>query len=296
MATHPPRSVARTVPSSVRVFGRRRGVAVAAALMVLAIPLTAQDRTDGNGERPEMNDPAAMAVPFGPGERMEYRVKLGRIDVGEGYLAVQGVDTVRGFPTYRLDLKIDASALFGAARLNDRYQSWLDTRTLVSRRFIRDLDQTGYQGRRVFEIYPEEKRWERVDADKGEATPSVLPLDEISFLYYVRTLPLKVGEEYNLNRYFKLDGNPVTVKVLRRERVTVPAGTFETVVLQPVIRTSGLFSEGGEAEIYLTDDENRHLVYLRSKIPVVGSLSLHLTRLREGIPLHPDARSAGSGS
>ncbi|HSR43373.1 MAG TPA: DUF3108 domain-containing protein, partial [Longimicrobiales bacterium] len=75
-------------------------------------------------------------------------------------------------------------------------------------------------------------------------------------------------------------------------------GTFETVVVQPVIRTSGLFSEGGEAELYLTDDESRHLVYLRSKLPLVGSLSLHLTSLRQGVPLHPDARTemASGGS
>ncbi|HZD05007.1 MAG TPA: DUF3108 domain-containing protein [Longimicrobiales bacterium] len=237
---------------------------------------------------------AVAPVPFGPGERLDYRVKLGLIDVGEGYLQVAGIDTVRGFPSYHLDLRIDASALFGAAHMNDRYQSWLDTRTLVSRRFIRDIDETGYQGRRVFEIYPEERRWERMDADKADSTPSILPLDEISFIYYVRTLPLKVGEVYNLNRYFKLDGNPVTVKVLRRERVSVPAGTFDAIVVQPVIRTSGLFSEGGEAELYFTDDEARHLVFLRSKVPVVGSLSLHLTALTRGEALEADAPS-GSG-
>lgn len=269
---------------------------VGAVLFAVAAPLTAQDRRDDGARMIPAPDPTAMAVPFGPGERLEYRVKLGMIDVGEGSMAIEGVDTVRGFPTYEIDMRIDASALFGAARLNDRYQSWLDTRMLVSRRFIRDLDQTGYSGRRVFEIYPEEKRWERVDAEKAEATPSVLPLDEISFLYYVRTLPLEVGEEYNLNRYFKLDGNPVTVKVLRRERVTVPAGTFDALVVQPVIRTSGLFSEGGEAELYFTDDEKRHLVYLRSKVPIVGSLSLHLTSLREGVPLHPDTRTARAGA
>lgn len=240
-------------------------------------------------------DPTAMPVPFGPGERMEYKVNLGLIDVGQGYLEVAGVDTVRGFPSYHLDLRIDASALFGAAHMNDRYQSWLDTRMLVSRRFMRDIDETGYQGRRVFEIYPEEKRWERVDADKADATPSVLPLDEISFLYYVRTLPLKVGEVYNLNRYFKLDGNPVTVRVLRKERITVPAGTFDAVVVQPVIRTSGLFSEGGEAELYFTDDAARTLVYLRSKVPLVGSLSLHLTKMTPGEPLNP-ARRGPPGS
>lgn len=161
-------------------------------------------------------DSSAAEAPFGPGERMEYRVKLGLMNVGESHMSVRRIDTVRGFPTYHLDLRMDASTAFGLAHMNDRYQSWLDTRTLVSRRFVRDIDETGYQGRRVFEIYPEEKRWERTDEDKGESTPNILALDEISFL---------------------------------RERVTVPAGTFDAIVVQPVIRTLGLFGEGGEAEL-----------------------------------------------
>jgi len=260
----------------------------------MVLPAHAQDRTSLG--RDVHTDEMAAIAPFGPGERLGYQVRLGLMNVGESYLSVQRVDTVRGHPTYHLDLRIDASTAFGLAHMNDRYQSWLDTRTLVSRRFIRDIDETGYKGRRLFEIYPEEKRWERLDDDKAEATPSILPLDEISFLYYLRTLPLQVGEEYRLNRYFKLDGNPVTVKVLRRERVTVPAGTFDAIVVQPIIRTSGLFGEGGEAELYFTDDEHRHLVFLRSKVPVVGSLSLHLTDMVRGVPLNPEARTSPSGA
>ena len=32
--------------------------------------------------------------------------------------------------------------------------------------------------------------------------------------------------------------------MLRKERVRVPAGTFNAIVLQPIIKTSGIFSEG----------------------------------------------------
>jgi hypothetical protein len=100
---------------------------------------------------------------------------------------------------------------------------------------------------------------------------------------------LEVGEEYPYENYFKEDGNPVRVKVLRRERKTVPAGTFETIVVQPIIRTSGLFAEGGRAEVYLTDDEHRHVVYLSTRIPKlgVGHITMHLTQLTPGRPLDP---------
>ena len=87
------------------------------------------------------------------------------------------------------------------------------------------------------------------------------------------------------NRYFKKEGNPVVIKVLRKEVKEVPAGTFNTIVIQPIIQTSGLFSEGGEAELYFTDDEDRFLVYMRTKLPIF-SMTLHLEEVTRGFPIH----------
>ena len=98
-------------------------------------------------------------------------------------------------------------------------------------------------------------------------------------------VPLEVGEEYSFSRYFKESGNPVILRVLRKEVVEVPAGTFRTIVVQPLIKTSGLFGQGGEAELYFSDDEHRYLVLMRSKVPLVGSLSLHLREIEQGSPL-----------
>ena len=120
------------------------------------------------------------------------------------------------------------------------------------------------------------------DGSDSGAMPTDAPLDDVSFLYFVRTLPLEVGKTYTFNRYFKEDGNPVTVRVLRKQRVTVPAGTFNTIVVQPIIKTKGLFSEGGQAEIYFTDDAQRILVQLKSKVKILKSLDMHLQSYTPG--------------
>ncbi len=97
-----------------------------------------------------------------------------------------------------------------------------------------------------------------------------------------------MGETYEWNRYFRFDRNPVILRVLRRETVKVPAGEFSTIVVQPIIKTRGIFSEGGEAEIFITDDERRIPVKLKSKL-VVGSVTLELTEWVEGERLTPEA-------
>lgn len=147
---------------------------------------------------------------------------------------------------------------------------------------MQDQNEVNYKRFRQFEFYPEEMRFERADVEEEGDLPTNLPLDDISFVYFVRTIPLVVGETYTYNRYFKDDGNPVVLKVVRKDQVTVPAGTFNTIVVKPIIQTTGLFGEGGEAELHFTDDSRRILVMMRSRVPVVGSLSLHLTSIEEG--------------
>ena len=231
-------------------------------------------------------DPLAAVVPFGPGERLTYNVKIGIINSGSAHMEVLGIDSIREEPSYHLEMSLKGSLLFGAVQVNDHYQSWLGTRSVSSHRYISDVNQLTYSRYRNFEFRPEEMSWEETESGDMGRLATALPLDDISFLYFVRTLPLEIGQTYTLPRYFKKEGNPVVIKVEGKRVVEVPAGTFNTIVVRPIIKTRGLFSEGGEAELYLTDDDNKHLVYLRSKIPIVGSVTLHLESISEGSPIH----------
>jgi hypothetical protein len=252
------------------------------------------------GQIPELSGPVTarikspMKVPFGPGEDLVYQVKLGIFSVGEGHMEVIGLDSVRGALTYRASLRIEGGVpLF---RLRDDFQSWFGVTDLVSRRFIKDQREGGYTAFRHFEFFPEEKRYERADKDDAGEIPTDEPLDDVSFIYFVRTLPLEVGQEYSFDRYFTASGNPVVIRVLRIETIEVPAGRFETIVVRPIIQTKGLFSQGGEALLYFTNDERRLLVHMKSKVPLVGSLNLNLKSITEGHPLMSFSDSGGEGS
>ena len=106
-------------------------------------------------------------------------------------------------------------------------------------------------------------------------------LDEISYLYLIRTLPLEVGCTYTFNGYFEAEGNPVVLEVLRRERVRVRAGTFKTIVVRPTIQADGLFAEDGEAEVYISDDERRLIVQLKTKMGI-GEVNMYLRQFEVG--------------
>lgn len=276
---------------------KRRIAGISCLTTALAVwPVQAQeDLSVPEGQRSASTyeiDPEAAPVPFGPGEHLRYTVKAGMFNVGSGFMDVEAIDTVRGYPTYRLHWGIQGSVLFGAAKIDDHYTSWLDTRSIMSRRYIRDVDQGKYKARRIYEFYPEELWWERTDVlDSGDLA-SALPLDEIAFVYFLRTLPLEVGKTYTFNRYFKKDGNPVRIEVLRKDRTEVGGGSFNTIVIRPVIPGASLFGEGSDAEIHLSDDKLRRIVYMKSELGFLGiSISLHLEEWEEGQLIYP--RPAG---
>lgn len=201
-------------------------------------------------------------------------------------MEVLGIDSVRGEPAYHVDVAMRGGTLFGILKMDSHYESWIDTELITSLRYISDVSNTGYSRYRSFEFYPDEGYWDQTDEGVIGELATALPLDDISFMYFVRSIPLEVGQTYTYSRYFKKSGNPVVLEVVRRDVLEVPAGTFNTIVVRPTIKTSGLFKEGGDAELHFTDDENRYLVYMRIGMPVVGSITLHLESIMPGTPIY----------
>jgi hypothetical protein len=250
---------ARRGASATDVTIRRAIIAAAIAVAALRVPAAV-----AQGDR----------VPWASGEYLEYSLKVGAISAGSGRMQVLGRDTVRGRQTWHF--RFDFSGGFLFARVNDAYDSWLDAETLFSLRFDQNLHELGKRRRRTYEIFPDRMKFRLNNEEERESVSN--PLDDASFFYFIRTIPLEVGKSYDFNRYFDPRANPVTIRVLRRERVEVPAGKFDAIVIQPMIKTNGIFSEGGHAELWLSDDDRRILLQMKSKIPVAGSLNLYLRK------------------
>lgn len=123
------------------------------------------------------------------------------------------------------------------------------------------------------ELFPDEGRW-KADGDSGPSA-SPHPLDELSYLYLLRTLPLD-EEQVELSRHFDPRRNPASVRVLGRETVQVPAGEFDTVVVEMRVRDPERLGGEGHMRVHLSDDRQRRLVRIESKVPVAGRLLLEL--------------------
>jgi hypothetical protein len=245
------------------------------AASLVALPASAQQSTSG--------DTAALPrVPFGVGELLEYDIRfrgkptLGReLHVGNGSMEVLPMDTVRGHDSWHTMFRLSGGVPF--YHVNDRYESWVDLRTLASLRFFQDIDEGNYEPKRHYEIFPDRREFVLNDKPPQESVDH--PVDEGFLVYFLRTVPMRIGLDTSLNNYFMADRNPVRIRVLRREKVSVPAGEFNAIVIQPILKTKGVFSEGGEAQVWLSDDDNRIMLQLKSKVKF-GSLNVYLKSYR----------------
>jgi hypothetical protein len=275
------------VRQHVRQHGRQHGrqharqqALLAVLLVSLAAPAGGQSFVVGERSSSAPHARGAASRRLVAGERSRYELRLGAREVGTGSLELVGEERIDGHATVHAVLQVSGRVLF--ARVEDRFDSWMDADLFFSRRFVQDQRELTSRRHKDYAMSPEQRTFTETDRGDRSALGSAEPLDDVSFLYYARSMPLRVGDVDTLARYFK-PGHDVILRVLRRERVTVPAGTFETIVVQPTItNVGGLFGQGGQAEVYFSDDAARTIVQIRTRVPVVGSLSLHLTEYRAG--------------
>lgn len=217
----------------------------------------------------------SSAFPFAVGEKLTYTAKLGLISLGSGTLEVAGKDSVRGAETFRFRFRLQGKTLFYS--LDDVLESWVGTGDFTSRRFVQDFLEQDKRTQRTYEIYADSGFFREKGKDKAEPTPAD-PLDDAAFFYFVRLTPLEVGKKYVYQKYFRKNKNPVTIEVVKREKMDLPDGSeVDCLVLHPVIDTKGMFSKRSDTRIWLTDDERRLPVQIRTKFPF-GTITL---RLRE---------------
>jgi hypothetical protein len=217
--------------------------------------------------------PVASHTAFGDAEELEYDVSFTRLHVGSGRMRV-AADTLRGARVWRATFSVDGGLPF--LSVHDTNTSWFDPATFNSLRFAQQLHEPRHNANRDFQIFPEQRLVKPVRGPEY-ASPAD-PIDEVAIVYYVRTLALEPGQCYELRRYFQPKGNPVVLHVVRRERIEVPAGAFDAIVVRPEITTSAIFSENGRAELWLSDNPAHVVLQLKTHLSF-GSINLYLRRL-----------------
>lgn len=226
--------------------------------------------------------PAALppvAVPWGVGESFDFDGKYLIFSPGGATMTVVGIDTVRGVPSWHFKLTMHVSVPF--FKNNSDLESWTTMNPFVSRRFVHVVTENGKQiSNDDFHIFGDSGFFRNHGESLTKPTPKQ-PLDDLAFVYYIRTMELKAGAKYLVPRYFRDDHNPVEVEVIGHDTLNMPDGSrCFCWVLHPIVdEPNGLFSRKADARLWLTDDGLRIPVQIRSEIGGPGVLTLKLRKI-----------------
>ncbi len=162
-------------------------------------------------------------------------------------------------------------------RVRDRIDLWLDSSTLELRRMQRDIHEGGYE-RRDTTVVDRERGL--IYARKDTLTVEWPVFDPVGIIYYLRSLPLAAGYETRLTIFDGRNLRRMAITVGGIERIKVPAGEFECLVLKPTpLDNKQLTSVGGILQLWLTADRRRIPVRIEQKAGF-GTIVLKLAEVR----------------
>jgi hypothetical protein len=146
-------------------------------------------------------------------------------------------------------------------------------------RYTKTLKEGNYEAFESVDFDQVQHKARYMDGEEIEIPPRVQ--DVLSSLYYIRTIDLEVGKSVFIENHADEKNYALEVRVLRIEKVKVPAGTYECFVLEPILRASGIFQHKGRLTVWISTDPTRIPVMMKSKI-LVGSINAILTDAETG--------------
>jgi hypothetical protein len=212
-------------------------------------------------------------VPFSPGEKMVFKVRWAFIPAGEAVLEIMPFRSVNGKQSFHFVFSAWTNIYVDLIyKVRDRVESYADIE--MTRSVLYKKEQKGKTKNEVMVTFDWENRLAQY-SDLGRLNE---PISLMSGTFD----PLAVFFAYRLHNLSKKEKvvTPVTdgkkcvlgaAKRIRKERITVPAGEYDTYLIEVEMEyIDGVFnkSRGEKLQIWVSADKKRIPIQIKSKVSV----------------------------
>lgn len=223
---------------------------------------------------------------FGVGETMEYTIAYGIISAGVAKIYVKDFVMVGDRPCFRIVSEARSRRFFDIFfKVRDRIESWMDVAGLFSWRFEKKQREGGYEDHKIVTYDYHNQRATVIDDGTPKDTTFVdhEVQDGLSSLYWARLLPMKEDTVFTVETLDVRKIYQVKVKVLGKDTVNTPAGSFKCFKTEPFLEGAGIFKKDPEGKIWLwfSDDALRIPVMMQTKV-FFGHITARLTKYLPG--------------
>ena len=217
---------------------------------------------------------------FELGEDLKFDIAWKFIVVGHATMGVESIQDIGGRKAYHIATAAKSSSFFdNFYRVRDTNDSWIDIESLCTLKYSSVNDENNKKHNETILFDQANHTFDVVETGKKGTIPAWVQ-DVLSSMFYLRTKEIEVGKDVILDAHSGDLSWPLRVKILKKEKVTVPAGTFDCFVVEPGLREdAGIFQQKGRLLVWLTADSKKIPVLLRSQI-VVGSVEAKLVNMK----------------
>ena len=236
----------------------------------------------------EPNLPEVRA-PWMKGERLTFSLGWGPITAGEATLEVKALPEGK---TEFLSFAQGNSAISRIYPVFDTVYTRVRNKGLMTEVFRKNLHEGKFHNTSIIRFDRKgEKAWlsDTVFTDmktrkvKRSADTAVAIQGAehsiMSAFYFVRTMPLTVGDTSRFSAVSGKKRYELKVLVHGREQLKTAIGTVNTVKVEPVLDGDGIFNSKGRIFIWLTDDDRRIPVLMQCEI-ALGSIKAKLVSVK----------------
>jgi len=167
------------------------------------------------------------------------------------------------------------SSVSWVAKVNDRFETFMDAETLQPYKYVRDIHESSYK---KFESVTFNRTANTAITNEGVyKVPSCIQ-DVLSSLYYARNIDFnnyKPGDKISFNMFLDNEVYQMYIKYEGRENVKTRYGKFRAIKIKPLLLKGNVFEGGEKMTVWVSDDENH--IPLRAETPLrVGSIKVDM--------------------
>jgi len=160
-------------------------------------------------------------------------------------------------------------------KVRDRYESYIDTATLLPMKFIRNVDEGGYK---IYNNVTFNHNANTAVSTNGVFKTTDCIQDVMSAIYYARNINFdkyKVGEKIPFDMFLDDEVYHLYLRYLGKETVKTRYGKFKAIKFKPLLIKGTIFEGGEKMTAWISDDPNHLLLRVESPI-AVGSIKVDM--------------------
>ncbi|MBS1928288.1 MAG: DUF3108 domain-containing protein [Chitinophagaceae bacterium] len=164
-------------------------------------------------------------------------------------------------------------------KVRDKYESYVDTSTLLPMKFIRNVDEGGHK---IYNNVSFNQSANTAVSTNGVFNITDCMQDVVSSVYYARNIDFskyKPGDKIPFDMFLDDEIYHLYIRYIGKESVKTRYGKFRAIKIKPLLIKGTIFEGGEKMNVWISDDPNHIILRVESPI-AVGSIKVDMMSYR----------------